>query len=143
VNKRIREYVAAYRDYIVSHADRDHWSDDEWYDWFSELVISPGDYNLTRKDIFNLLGVIKGSLLMSAIRASYPDLADQLKVSEGGININHPDFSLIADGMVSSDVVTQDDVNLISTLTKNEHPRWKTLGLPELKLGHIQSALKE
>lgn len=138
--------VAKYRDDINSEISADpsknSWGVDEWFGFYVNLTFVSEDFDLTRKDIFGILGVIKGEAIFSAIKVSYPELADQLKVTEGGVNINHPDFDVISGELVTNGTVTQEDVDLIKTLGIKQKQTWESKGLPELKVGHIQSALR-
>ena len=99
------------------------WTAPQWRTWYMEEVEGAKDYTLTRKEVFGILGIVKGKAVMDAIRTINEDLADQMKVSEGGVNINHPDFATMVASLVGGGTVTQAEADSIGDLAKQTASR--------------------
>ena len=115
---------------IAADAAKQSWTVDQWISFYDETETGPWDYTLDRKGLFGLVGVAKGEAVVASIKTTSPELANQLRVSEGGANINHPDFATVAADLVTGGVITQAESDQVASLATKTGPRYVVRGLP-------------
>lgn len=140
-------------DAIAEDSSRSSWDASQWRVWFNEVGIYPIDFTVTRKTLMDKLGVVKTQILLEKIRSSpVPDLADQLKVSEGGVNINHGEWDAMTVMFVDADpvdpetdtsmMILQSDVDAIGDLAYDNIPRYTALGIGSPREAAVNCALE-
>jgi len=130
----IDSYVTDMQGEIASDAGKASWTMDQWKTFYNEDEVGAADFTLTKQTLFRLYGLAKGTAVVSAIEAGYPALANQLKMSEGGINMKYAsvsDFAAVVDPLVTAGTITQDDADDLQALGQTVNPRWKIRVLPE------------
>ena len=137
-----KAYLFDIKTEIAADSDKNAWDLQTWRNFYNGIELKKQETYVTRRTLYNVLGVIKGETLMNAIATSYPGLADQLKPSEGGVDISHRDFDLLTPRFVDAGVITQDDADLIAALAYTEDQRYKLRNLPQPREVYIKTALE-
>src|SRR5690606_13998063 len=68
-----------------------------------------GAYQLTTTDVLDVLGPIRGTEVITALR-SVPEFVELMKLMDDrfvGININHPESSAIFTLLVTAEIITE------------------------------------
>lgn len=90
-------------------------------------------FNLDTKTVLNLLGPIRGTVVMQAIR-NIPEMVEIVKVMDQigiGVDINHPDSSAMFSILISKSIITTEETSQILSFAK------KMIGLAESNLGYV------
>ena len=114
----------------------------EWRRFYSETVSEVTETTFTRKTLFDILGPSRTESVLQQAAETHPFFVDQLKVSEGGVNLAHsstPDFltDIVADG-----ILTEAEALLIQAQAFGEGPRWQLRGLTKPNESTLSKALK-
>ena len=141
-DRGIADYHSDMESEISADSEKSAWDLQTWLNFYNGLELKKQETYITRRTLYGVLGVIKGETLMGAIASTYPGLADQLKVSEGGVDVNHRDFETLTPQFVTAGVIDQDDADLIEALAYTEGQRYKLRNLPLPREVYIKSALE-
>lgn len=129
---------------ITEDATRSGWSLSEWRAYLLESVVAvPKGTRLTRKTLLAALGPLEGVQVFDALTALSPTLAEEMRSSEGGVDITHPQAAQFIESLVKGKVATEDQIATVMDVLKQSQTRAAYHGVGDPKERYIRAALQE
>lgn len=133
---------STYKEDIAAEIEADpskaSWTISDWHTWYVEVITATCPHDLTRKQLMGLLGITKAQAVITALRSSHPEVAEQLA---DGLDINHKDFDGMAALLVAGAVITQEDADKVTALRNVTKERYVIKKLPWPREKYLKEAL--